>query len=429
MPDTASARPAQAVLLVIAERMGNEPDLGGWLPGPLPVDYVDSDGVETKSDGAWRRSKFDQKMTSVVQPDGRRWHRTDLPWPGASPFDVRLIGLELVAVPVFLSPARAYVVLLHVELPPGAETLDALRTLTPSHLLNARNPLVQAVRDLTGLDPDLKERVGTVAWSGYEALALPRADVPAMAVPPGLQQARALASLNPDNGIRYDADDDYWALGDRRVRGALSMSVLRDGIALVSERLAQDKYEAPRAIGATRSYYVDIMLLAVMQRLAIRDLEDALARLGDDPTTMRGGVAKLDLALMRFRNRLWMTEVSNARVANEVLETLQMNHRLPDRLTELRSGVNDSVRIVDTYELRTTNDLLKILTMASVIIGLPAAVALGGFALAKDPTAGLAAFAFAAFVVLAVASAGVLYVWQGRQERRAALTDLPPGGE
>ena len=248
--------------------------------------------------------------------------------------------------------------------------MDALRTLTPSHLLNARNPLVQAVRDLTGLDPDLKERVGTVAWSGYEALALPRADVPAMAVPPGLQQARALASLNPDNGIRYDADDDYWALGDRRVRGALSMSVLRDGIALVSERLAEDKYEAPRAIGATRSYYVDIMLLAVMQRLAIRDLEDALARLGDDPTTMRGGVAKLDLALMRFRNRLWMTEVSNARVANEVLETLQMNHRLPDRLTELRSGVNDSVRIVDTYELRTTNDLLKILTMASVIIGL-----------------------------------------------------------
>lgn len=341
----------------------------GWERGPLPISYLDGRGTTVVTDAGARATYFHPRACATLyggDTDHRRWHR----WADddASLGTCRLLATELIRIPTFVQPDRAFLVF-HVDLGPDPiATIPSLRFLTEPSLLAAAPGLALGT-------PDAGDVAATTKSTSMTAVAAPpvRADLSRRATvvsytcfpsgpPPGPfdpeffggwapdeQWLRVLASATPPGAFQPDPELDR----ERPLTMSLSWRgmVLRDGAAFLAVRPpTSDGFIAgPMPAVFTRTIYTDAILLGLMQKLTLQHLVEQLAQRdpasGPARTSSGPSLREIEIALDRFRTSLWWQNITHHALANDILIAFQSQHRLPQLLQQIIADLTDSARL------------------------------------------------------------------------------------
>ena len=201
-----------------------------------------------------------------------------------------------------------------------------------------------------------------------------------------------------------DVGSPDWSSGRVQLSRDWSALVLRDGISFVarSARISRDDFHAAARI-YVRTLHLDVLILGVLQRTALRTIADSVAELGPDAVDAQA-VEDLERRLLHFRMTLWWNDVARqGRQASQVLVALQRQHqlhelyeRIVDDLTEIsrywrarRAAQEEAARLeheeARDQEERRERRLSNAVAVVSFFF-LPLTVVYTGSALIADPS-------------------------------------------
>ena len=320
-----------------------------WTPGPLPVRLPDG----RHADGSARSTYFQPRAADSLygRSDGSsicRWHRIVEDHASAG----EITELELLSFPRYAplntesqqqyrieySPSR-YLAVMHVPL----SEIDPLIQLEKAVKLTPENEEGQRLRELYAslLGPGFQigsqvRRAQTVTILTHRDKLEPPADAPAHWTPETgwlwyAASATQLATFCPDT------DDPHLLDGLVYLSASWRSLVLRDGISFIS-LVSDDEPEGtgffPWAEAYVRSLYIDVALLAALQRDGLNDFANRLARIGNR-FEKSAEFRRLINEMTEFRNVFWWEHVTHHGAANEILLRLHDAHRT----SELFDGI------------------------------------------------------------------------------------------
>jgi hypothetical protein len=191
--------------------------------------------------------------------------------------------------------------------------------------------------------------------------------------------------------------------------------VLRDGAAFIGLEPGAS-FHATAAV-LVHTIYTDALLLGHAQADAVDRLADELAALPDD-MDLGGSLRALDARLISLRNRLWWTDLSSHRIANELVAAVHRQRGVEPLFAQIVADQADWSRMVREDRDRKTGAAIGLVTT----LGLPFAVSYAGAAVVANPsvtafalTTGLASAVSASILLLSPSLRGMLV--RGRQSK------------
>jgi hypothetical protein len=354
---------------------GAGPGLVGWDEGPLPVAL----GGGAVADRRRRLTYFEPRVAeSLYGAPARpvRWHRR---WAPGEP-DGGVEAVELLALPAVVGAGegRRGLAVLHFRLggAPLAEMADladlAANRKRYSGLLPAGVRVAGSARrawtlcHVTFTDGRLPE-VMPSAYAGWGARD---------------QWLWLLASATPTHRFPPDPEDGELFAGRVRMSADWQALVLRDGAAFVgtSPDPGGDSVFHATAAALVRTLYLDAFLLGRLQVLGVNALANSLAGLGIRESHVRR-LQALEGRLIELRRALWSSHITTRAKANELLERFQEQHRLPQLLDQVGTGLADTARFVEAGRTRRGGLAVGLLSA----VGLPFGVAYAAGALWGNP--------------------------------------------
>lgn len=335
---------ARTIACLCFEVSGPEPDPDEWTPGPLPVRLPNG----RLADRAARATYFHARAAeSLYGPrDGSsptRWYRTGEEWPE----HVGLVqSVELLRFPRYASALQAqgngrdcdgkvtrYLAVIHLSLPANdlLNKLAAAVRLDPMDSAGAARRRLYAEHLGTGFEVAAQvQRALSVVMLTWRAEPNPPKGTPAgwTAVTSWLWCA---ASATPLKDFCPDTDDPHLLDGIVYLSTSWRALVLRDGIAFLGLTPDPDTNENGFfgwAESYVRSLYTDVALLAALERDALDDFANRLARIGnrfEKSVEFRSLVNEVT----EFRNVFWWENVTRHGTANDILKHLHAAHRTP----------------------------------------------------------------------------------------------------
>ena len=425
------------------------PAAAGWQAGPLPVPVPSFSGAgpdhRVVADRRARESHFSPRVQDALygstSPGGPavRWHREIEPTPG--PHGVIAEGLE-----VLIAPTGALLVV-HVRL--ATDPVAELSALTaPAGA--GRDWLAQLIGPVVELGGDRGRSVTHLAWEGAAPSALP----PGLAerLPTGMDDTHTqldwwawyLAAGVTPQAFVPDVEGADWTTGRIRLSRDWSALALRDGISFVGrtprDRTSPDFHASARVYA--RTLHLDVLLLGSLQRAALRDVADSVAKLDIEELDAEA-LEMLERDLLRFRTGLWWNDVGQrGQQTSAVLVAFQLQHRLPELYEQLVQDLTDLSRYWKAREaadqeaarhaeerLRAAEDrreqrAVGAISVVSFIL-LPLTVVYSGAAVIAEPSGSL-------FLWSTVAGAGLCllalaFAWVFRRATSSDEDESPAG--
>lgn len=334
----------RTVCCLCFEVYGRVSDQRRWRAGPLPIPLPDG----RQADRAIRATYFNERAADALyglagtDSAPTRWHSVDADaWtlPGS------LLGLELLQFSRYTSALSAdqaasertdrcrYLAVVHLSLPPGSP-IDALAA---------------AVR-LDPLDPagaDRRAHYAGLFGPGFEIAAAVRrafsvvmltwAEPPALPADAPREWAAAdawlwaAASATPFVQVCPDVADPHLLDGLIFLSSSWRALALRDGVSFFGLKPEEDRSGRGFFDWAEcymRSLYTDAVLLGALERNALDDFANRLARIGnrfEKSVEFRSLVNEVT----EFRNVFWWEDVTRHGPANEILRQLHNAHHTP----------------------------------------------------------------------------------------------------
>ncbi|MEU6715024.1 hypothetical protein ABZ897_26470 [Nonomuraea sp. NPDC046802] len=193
--------------------------------------------------------------------------------------------------------------------------------------------------------------------------------------PPSQQWLWALASRSditdypPDPKNLEPADSDVI-----RLSSDWHAVVLRDGMGVVGTRPDRGRDDSFFGYAELylRSIYLDAVLLGVLQKQGLTQLEDRMASALDSSasTTM----AELEQEVSSFRHRLWAQHLTPHGTPNRLLIAYQRQHALPERYEQVLTEISDFNRLARDDESRHVNSAAVVFTLVTVPAGIALAL-------------------------------------------------------
>lgn len=346
-------------------------DLTGWTAGPVSLALPGGAGA----DRTRRMTYFEPRVVESLYGTADRpvrHHRVLTVGP-----DTDVEAVELLRPPSATAPLGGLAVF-HVRLT-GAP-LEGVARLTDlgagGHRYEALLPA--GVR----LAPD-GQRPLTISHVTF-ADGLPAAPMPAAYDGWGArdQWLWLLASATPVERFPPDPEDLSLFAGRVRFSADWQALVLRDGAAFLgtSPDPGDDTAFHATAASLVRTIYLDAFLIGRLQTTGVNALANTLAGLQVRETEARRLLA-LEGRLIELRRALWSSHITPHGKANELLERFQEQHRLPQLLDRVGTGLADASRYVEAARARRNGLALGLLSA----VGLPFGVAYAAGALWGDP--------------------------------------------
>lgn len=338
---------------------------GQWSDGPLPL-ALPNGGV---TDARTRSTYFDDRAAGVIYGHRTRCERSHLQVDQLAAGPLQLLALEWLALPELNTTAGVLIAHLSAELPQITTLTEQWSALVRWKLDSPPDrPLLLAISDALGA-PIVPVASHQEPYRIAFLDQMPTTDHPfpasrlepvtqwllwlAAAVPPG--------SFSPGTRQQQQFEDATLSFSSD-----WSAMVLRDGAAFIGHADTNPDFLAHSAPLYVRSIYTDALLIAFVQRLALTDLSDRLARL-DDPARNPRGVERLDAEFSRFRNRLWWQHLTQHGPGNELLLAYQRQHRLPELMEQTRSELDDYSRQASLRAARILNVVVAVFALIGAI--------------------------------------------------------------
>jgi hypothetical protein len=191
------------------------------------------------------------------------------------------------------------------------------------------------------------------------------------------------ASATPFRDFCPDPDDPHLLDGIVYLSASWRALVLRDGIAFLGLTPDVQTKGSFFAWGEAymRSLYADVALLAALERDALDDFADRLARIGnrfEKSVEFRSLVNEVT----EFRNVFWLENVTRHGAANDILRQLHNAHRTPQVFASVIADLDAFRKQVEarameaTFELQVTEERRSrkfdhVASIAAFAFGLP----------------------------------------------------------
>ena len=334
---------SRTIACVCFEVSGPQVTAASWRPGPLPVALPDGRHADRFARATYFQARAADSLYGL--PDGSassRWHRL----PGRVLIEGNcVLGIELLGFPHFATAPQATDAT-------GTGTSAAGRYLCVLHLaLNEEDPLgglAAAVR----LNPDdetcaqRRDVYAELVGPGFQILPTARRALSLSMItfqdelspPPGAPHRWSAAngwlwtaaSATPLHQFPPDPEDPHVLDGLVYLSSSWRALVLRDGVGFVG--LVPDPGDKTSFFAWGEAYvrtlYIDVLLLAALERNALDDFANRLARIGDR-FEKSSEFRRLVNEVTEFRNIFWWENVTRHGNANNILEQLQAAHHTP----------------------------------------------------------------------------------------------------
>jgi hypothetical protein len=370
-----AVRRGSACVVFDVELDGTGPALTGWDEGPLPVAFGDG----AAADRGRRMTYFEARVgESLYGTPARpaRWHRRQ---PPGGP-DGAVEAVEVLALPAVVGgdEGRRGLAVVHVRL--GNAPLAEM-----AHLAD----LAANGERYGGLLP-AGARMARSARRAWTMCHVTFADGhPPSVMPSPYAQWGArdqwlwlLASATPPHRFPPDPEDHELFAGRVRMSADWQALVLRDGTAFLgtSPDPGDGSVFHATAEVLVHTLYLDAFLLGRLQVLGVNALANSLAGLSARQAHARR-LQVLEGRLIELRRALWSSHITSRAKANELLERFQEQHRLPQLLVQVGTGLGDTARYVEAG--RTRRGALAVGLLSAV--GLPFGIAYAAGALWGEP--------------------------------------------
>ena len=345
-----------------------------WTPGPLPVRLPDGRHADRDA----RSTYFQPRAADSLygRSDGSsicRWHRVI----EDHELTADIIEVELLSFPHYAhlktetqeqvwiehSPNR-YLAVIHIPL----SDTDPLVQLEKAIKLAPENEEGQRQREKYAslLGPSFRigsqvRRAQSVTFLTHRNKLEPPANAPAHWAPETdwLWYAASATRLNT---FCPDTDDPHLLDGLVYLSISWRSLVLRDGISfigLVSDDEPEGTGFFPWAEAYVRSLYIDVALLAALQRDGLNDFANRLARIGNR-FEKSAEFRRLINEMTEFRNVFWWDHVTHHGAANEILLRLHDAHRTPELFDWITTDLDAFKQQVEAQALEASVRIQKV---------------------------------------------------------------------
>ncbi|MEV6151264.1 hypothetical protein AB0L53_13070 [Nonomuraea sp. NPDC052129] len=393
----------QAIVVVYEARFPTTPT---WAKGPLILQHR-----QVRSTAEARGEYFSVKAARVLYGDTdcpKRWHDPSHRVIG----DIEITGIEALRtvdqpdacglVAIHLRPRRGIAIALLRTLAGRRDALPAL--FDPQELIDGQATIQQGLRPFTvsfvtpvkqGL-PRLYRQPRYWRW------------------PPAQQWLWALASRTdltdypPDPKNLEPVDSEVI-----RLSSDWHAVVLRDGMGVIGMRPDQGRDDSFFGYAELylRSIYLDAVLLGVLQKQGLTQLEERMAAALD--SSVSATMAELEQEVSIFRHRLWGQHLTPHGIPNRLLTAYQREHALRERFEQVLTEISDFNRLARDDENRHVNSAVVVFTLVTVPAGI--ALALLQVLQTKNPWL---------FVAVAVACVGLTAFLLSTRSARVAFRSL-----
>lgn len=352
---------ADVVACLVFTAASDDLPVNTWAPGPLPLELPDlvgnvNAGTARRATAETRRTHIAARVAPAVHGSGRRWHR----WQADELDGARLLAWEMLRAP----HSGTTLLVAHVSLA-GAEPMRLLADLS-SRRGESRAWLLSTLPEAAGghVRPDRPHVVTHVLFDAQPAPE-PYDDEAVLA---------HLAAWTPERRWEWFAgtgmhpgtllpDPQNPTIDD----GVVPLSrdwrahVFRAGVAYVARTPTAEQPFHAMARALVRSIHLDVVLLGLMQREALRSLADAVGSVPVDELDAERA-EELEAATMRFRTELWWSAVGNeGEQVSRVLMAQQQAHSLDALHEQIVRDLTDVARFVQVREARRHADAERVL--------------------------------------------------------------------
>ena len=376
-----------------------------WAPGPLPVRLPDGRLADRRA----RATYFQPRAAASLYGPSHgspacRWHRTDVDWHGTGG---SLRGMELLSFPHYATESQAapggagyankasrYLAVFHLSLPaedPISDLEAAVRLAPDNQSGLGRRELYTALLGPGFQIPDKVRRALSVTMLTYQDTPSPPRGAPEQwtATTGWLWCAASASRLQT---FCPDVEDPHLLDGLVYLSSSWRALVLRDGISFVG--LANDDKRDENSFFAwgesyVRSLYTDVALLAALQRDALDDFADRLAKIGNR-FEKSAEFRRLVNEVTEFRNVFWWDHVTLHGAANHILGQLQAAHRTPGLFASVVADLDAFRQQVEAQALEVSVRIQEVEEKRARTFEHAASIAVISFALPALVFAGLA---------------------------------------
>lgn len=354
----------QAIVVIYEARFPTTPT---WTAGPLILRH---DRVSSTVEA--RGGYFSAKAARVLYGDiehPTRWHDSSR----RTVADMEITGIE--ALRTSDQPDACGLVAIHIR-PCRGLPIEPLRSLAGRR--GALPPSFDPQKLVDGqaeIEPD--RRPFTVSFVTPARQGLPRLYRQARywRWPPTHQWLWALASRTnvddypPDPKNLEPADSDVI-----RLSSDWHAVVLRDGMGVVGVRADQGRGDPFFGYAELylRTIYLDAILLGLLQKQGLTQLEERLTAAFD--TSMSAAMARLEQDVSSFRHRLWAQHLTPHGTPNRLLVAYQGQHSLRERFDQILTEISDYNRLARDDDNRHVNSAAVVVTLVTVPAGIALAL-------------------------------------------------------
>lgn len=339
-----------------------------WMSGPLPVRLPDG----RHADRSARSTYFQPRAADSLygRSDGSsmgRWHRVVEDHESAG----EITELELLSFPRYAPLSteiqqqnriehgqNRYLAVMHVPLSGTAPLIQLQKAikLTPENEEGQR----QRERYASLLGPSFQigsqvRRAQSVTILTHRGKLEPPPDAPPHWAPETSWLWYAASATQLDT-FCPDTDDPHLLDGLVYLSASWRSLVLRDGIGFIS-LVSDDEPEGtgffPWAEAYVRSLYIDVALLAALQRDGLNDFANRLARVGNR-FEKSAEFRRLVNEMTEFRNVFWWDHVTHHGAANEILLRLHDAHRTPELFDSVTTDLDAFKQQVEAQALEVS---------------------------------------------------------------------------
>ncbi|MEV4105918.1 hypothetical protein AB0J42_37270 [Nonomuraea sp. NPDC049649] len=159
-----------------------------------------------------------------------------------------------------------------------------------------------------------------------------------------------------------------------RLSGDWHAVVLRDGMGVVGVRADQGRDDPFFGYAELylRSIYLDAVLLGLLQKQGLTELEERLATALD--SSVAATMASLEQEVSSFRHRLWAQHLTPHGAPNRLLTAFQQQHALRERFDQILTEISDFNRLTRDDENRHVNSAVVVFTLVTVPAGIALAL-------------------------------------------------------
>lgn len=352
---TSNERWVRTIACLYFEVSGPEPKSQEWRLGPLPVSLPNGHQADREARATYFHARAAESLYGPSDgSSATRWYRTSEDWPKQAGL---VHGVELLSFPRYASAlgthsgeqshdaqASRFLAVIHLSLSadhPLSELASAVR-LDPMD--NAGAARRQFYAELIGpgfqISPQVQRAFSVVMFTWRGQLRSPERTPPEWS--PITSWLWCAASATPLREFLPDSEDPHLLDGMVYLSSSWRALVLRDGISFIG--LTEDNQVDGKGFftwgeAYVRSLYTDVALLATLERDALDDFAERLARIGDrfeKSLEFRSLVNEVT----EFRNVFWWEHVTRHGTANDILRHLHGIHRTPQVFTRVISDLD-----------------------------------------------------------------------------------------